>query len=876
MDGKRPANELPGELNEENRKRQKIDDILQAAEKLMRNLPTTSSDKLNWIETARDIQNRAYQLKELLNSQQRETIEAMMVRLQELETIYDPEATQIPLEEEPAASTEDEDEYIGDPQGVSPSVAANESEELARVDDDVVEQREDSLSSAEMSLSRLEEGIGQPTQSDTLNPARRTRNVSRVEERLQSVLGQALNVMKASRDVSGESASKKVIQDITQQLTSLLNALRDMPQERAKVWRTLIIAELARLTDAWSSEMNNDNSDERSEELVDKLPPGNFSVETILDRYASNEHTYYYVKWEGYAVGIDAWQPSENVELSLILDFEDRYGDLDTGEDDLRRIVRKDSGQKYTAEANRGYAVELKRANMLPITQRKAEAFDAEDATRRREGGGGGSGGGGGGGGGGRPSAAGLADDEESDDEEVASGDLGDGGITGQAGRLLVWDSNTSDLRLSVGLALSKGNFQVGDRILWDSLIEWTVTRLWLLETVVPPESVINNTATLDKIAKTYYNIEKDAFDSGFKKGSGATFQEHYDNQVAQMVGRMRLRWQRLRLKTTRERDVLRSQLRALRRIGHVRGFGPPPLPPPAPDAAADQLVADAANAANARWWVAYASPAARSTKQNNLVRYRNAETKRFLYWMRQQWYSPTRKRSLQSQKTDEFGSVFDGDIPTSALEASVTQVEHTVAQSWFENTELMQEFCHVRDDINNTLPVPAMQNAKKGARPIWFVSDVPSDPDKVDHSWFAPEERDRFSPQRQAAVAARIFYIFLSNPLVTQQNDAQSALQRKGGCAYYANPHVHDHMLKTVRTEKPLVHDAYVNLVILYVYRTYNPLLMDPSLLDKHEFAADFRELLKERLEGSTSFPALCGAALQSAVVGFPSRRTA
>ena len=65
--------------------------------------------------------------------------------------------------------------------------------------------------------------------------------------------------------------------------------------------------------------------------------------------------------------------------------------------------------------------------------------------------------------------------------------------------------------------------------------------------------------------------------------------------------------------------------------------------------------------------------------------------------------------------RLDGLGSVFDGKIPTSALEASVMQVEHTVAQSWFENTELMQEFCHVREDINNTLPIPAMQNAKKG-----------------------------------------------------------------------------------------------------------------------------------------------------------------
>ena len=77
--------------------------------------------------------------------------------------------------------------------------------------------------------------------------------------------------------------------------------------------------------------------------------------------------------------------------------------------------------------------------------------------------------------------------------------------------------------------------------------------------------------------------------------------------------------------------------------------------------------------------------------------------------------------------------------------------------------------------------------------------------------------------------------------------------------------------MLAAVRGEKPLAHDQYENLVILYVFRTYNPLLQDATMLQTHEFASDFRDLLKERLEGSTSFPALCGAALKSAVSGFP-----
>ena len=77
--------------------------------------------------------------------------------------------------------------------------------------------------------------------------------------------------------------------------------------------------------------------------------------------------------------------------------------------------------------------------------------------------------------------------------------------------------------------------------------------------------------------------------------------------------------------------------------------------------------------------------------------------------------------------------------------------------------------------------------------------------------------------------------------------------------------------MLATVRDQQPLPHDVYENLVTLFLFRTYNPLLQDHTLLQTHEFAAEFKALLKERLEGSTSFPAMCGAALKSAVSGFP-----
>ena len=77
--------------------------------------------------------------------------------------------------------------------------------------------------------------------------------------------------------------------------------------------------------------------------------------------------------------------------------------------------------------------------------------------------------------------------------------------------------------------------------------------------------------------------------------------------------------------------------------------------------------------------------------------------------------------------------------------------------------------------------------------------------------------------------------------------------------------------MLSRVRERAPLPHDAFQNVLTLYVFKTYNPLLQDSKLLQTHEFADDFRSLLKERLDGSTSFPKLCGQALKSAVSGFP-----
>ena len=568
-----------------------------------------------------------------------------------------------------------------------------------------------------------------------------------------------------------------------------------------------------------------------------------YPVERLLDRYGADDGVWYYVKWMYSKTEEASWVKEDDVGKPLITAFKKKYRQLEG--DDLEKILIERGGG-YLVETKRGYEVFLLKDRMLAVTKAKAVVFDEEKNTRERRQGTTG-------GGGGRPTDPDDVQREgrENKENDPSSSDGGGSGPSDNVRRLLVWDSNTSNLRLSVTLALRVAKFTVDEHVLWNSLVEWTITRLWLLETVLPPKTVEENKELLMRIAETYYSIEKAAFDSEFKDVFHGGYKNHKKKEIDQILKGMKWRWEQLRKETDEERKVLRFQLHALRIIGKEKNyksnFSQKETDRP------KEVETLVQNHDKPGWWARYAVPGARSTKQNNLHRYRNNETKRFLYWMKEQWYpQSTVSRPVREQITDGLGSVFDGNIPGSALEPSVTNVDHTVAQSWFENTELLQEFCHVREDINNILPIPATQNRSKGARPVYFVSDLPSSPDKVDHGLFQPKEPKFFSPGRQAAVAARIFYTFLSNPLVTQQTDSQSALDQQGkGCSYYAIPHVHKHMIDLVQEQEPLQHDAYENLLILYVFRTYNPLLQTPKLLDTHEFAEDFKALLKVRLDG-------------------------
>ena len=57
--------------------------------------------------------------------------------------------------------------------------------------------------------------------------------------------------------------------------------------------------------------------------------------------------------------------------------------------------------------------------------------------------------------------------------------------------------------------------------------------------------------------------------------------------------------------------------------------------------------------------------------------------------------------------------------------------LDHTTPQLWFENSELVDVFAQAREDVVNTLPVPASENSRKGAAPIRFLEADPDDPDR-------------------------------------------------------------------------------------------------------------------------------------------------
>lgn len=218
MNGKRPENESPGESNEESRKRQKVDDILQSAEEIMRNSPTTSDGKLNWLVAVNEIQRTAYQLMQTLNSQQQETIRAMIKRLEQLETLCDPDSTVMPLAEGPAVSAEDEDDGGAEDEA---------SMEMADDFDDAEDWREESADNAP-SLAGVEakgasQGFSASIAADDIE------GISDLEDDADAAAptgpGSATQLEALYLD-DGEETRKKRLRDLRDKVVKLL---RDVP-----------------------------------------------------------------------------------------------------------------------------------------------------------------------------------------------------------------------------------------------------------------------------------------------------------------------------------------------------------------------------------------------------------------------------------------------------------------------------------------------------------------------------------------------------------------------------------------------------------------------------------------------------------------------
>ena len=542
-----------------------------------------------------------------------------------------------------------------------------------------------------------------------------------------------------------------------------------------------------------------------------------YKVDCILDRYRTNKDVYYYLKWKDFADGEDAWQISGNATCDLIVEYEKENGELKEEEDGLTD-VQAVCGDAFTFVTKKGHEVLIATGDMMQVTLNRVEVYRQRNA------------------------------------------------------KFLVWDTNTASVRLSLTLALRNGNFDVECSVLWKTLLEWTITRLWLLKTVAPPHFITKK--KIQQVAQSCYDIKTYVGKKTEKKekiGKQAKIQKQAE--IQNLVDDLRGRWgNRTKQKEIQsERLTLLTQLVALREIGKLHQFVSPYssglqnlTKPKVGRAEVIRLVNQwDPNVYKKRCFPEYSLPAARSNSQNGFIRYRNAETDRFLQWMKRQWY----------EKEGCSGSVYDGSIPPRFSELSVVQGDHTVPKSWCKNTELLEEFCCVNEDMNNIIMVPSQQNLKKGAKPVRFVSDSPHNPNKACHTLFSPD-LTTFKKMHQKSVAVRIFCMFLSNPLITEHSDVRSAIdQQCKGCSYYADTTVHEHMLELLKDNIAPPDDRHQNLVILYLFRSYNPLLETPSLLHsvQEPLAPLFTELLRQRLQGETSLPTFCGAALKSAVFGFP-----
>ena len=75
-------------------------------------------------------------------------------------------------------------------------------------------------------------------------------------------------------------------------------------------------------------------------------------------------------------------------------------------------------------------------------------------------------------------------------------------GVINELSRLLIWDPNRSEVRVSVRRLIRLGNFKADARYLVSALTELVVTKLWLLEMRTP--RALPTPDMCDKIATAY------------------------------------------------------------------------------------------------------------------------------------------------------------------------------------------------------------------------------------------------------------------------------------------------------------------------------------------------------------------------------------
>lgn len=602
-----------------------------------------------------------------------------------------------------------------------------------------------------------------------------------------------------------------------------------------------------------------------------------YEIKALLARYARIENgtraVFYLVSWQGFGQAADSWEPrSSLLSTDALRAYEAARGPLSPDYDGLKvvRFRSAERGWRVSVETPAAgsdrarVAVWLTDAQLTPAARALVDAYGA-----RRSGAGEPR----------RPSAAGRPDgddDESDDDDDDGAGDDPAGAPApppDARGKFLVWSPNSSDFHVSITRTIRDGDFDPASPRLRAAMREYVVTRVWLLLCVAPKS--LPDDASLRKIATTYFSIEEAAFKSGWKATvGGPTYAQHEAAEVEGIKQRMARRWTRLIRIVGEERATLRSYLHALNRI-EAEAADPQTRTADDPaDPVANSIVAE--YRAGGRWHGRMSLPVARTSRQNSLVRYRSAETKRQLGHLRAQWFGWSGRRTDAQRRADTLGSCFTGTRPTSWREPSVTSADHVVAQSYFSNTELVGIWSRVRDDILNVLPLPVTENSKKGSAPIAYLSIDPDEP-APDHAVFDPTTLEKggddvWTERRQAVSARRVLYTFLSYGLVTEQHDAHSGLADQGaGCGYYARPRVFEHLLRIVRDNPAAQHEWEANRLLLYATGCWCPLAENANLLSVGEFAADFRALLKARVEGDTQLPWLCGLAIRDAVFGFP-----